>query len=799
MRQSIQWLASIALSLTVAGQASAEAPAGYYSTCEGKKGAALLSALCDKIGSHTDVGYDGLWNVYKTSDVRANGKVWDMYSTKEWTVGQEHCGNYSYVGDCINREHSMPKSWFSEGSPMKSDAFHVYPTDGKVNGQRSNYPYGECSGGTTLPSHGSVRALGRLGTSTFPGYTGKVFEPDDEYKGDFARTYFYMAACYNTKIKGWSSDMLAGNSYPAFKQWAIDLLLKWHRQDPVSPKETARNEAVYAHQHNRNPFIDYPDMVEHIWGDDTSTGWSSTGTPRATIATPVSGSTIDMGLCGKGVTREQVVVVKGSNLTEAVTVSVSGTGFSASATSLAASAVNAADGAPLTLRYLASAATTSTGTLTLRSGDALSTVTLKATAVDGIPALDAQNVSEVSFDARWVSLDPAGTTYQLHVSQSGTELQGYPVAVQAADERHTVASLTPGTTYLYWLTSPAGLTSNRVEVTTALPVPSIQYLFDGDLYFTSEPGVPSDAAELLIDTDNIDSPIVLSVSAPFELSSDRQHWAVSLSLADEQDRFYLRLNASAAGTYSTPLVATAGDYVYDDVTVEGVCASVPTFLETFEEPSSLSSYNGGLYQGSACAWTFTRALVGSDARDRHSGGQGARLSNKTGETSGIAMAEPRMHGIGRVSFMAKAWSGEEGDLALEVSTDGGSTWNTVRTFAVGSEAWTECAATVNETGTARIRIMRLSGKRISIDDIEMTDYALSAVAELDYHGWDAYCLDGELIIDNASQQPIDVAVTSVSGAVWHTGTLRPGTLALDLPAGVYMVTSGGFSRKVVVR
>ena len=77
---------------------------------------------------------------------------------------------------------------------MYSEAFHIYPTDGKVNGQRSNFPYGECAKGTTLPSNGSVKALGRLGDCTFHGYSGTVFEPDDQYKGDFARSYFYMAA-----------------------------------------------------------------------------------------------------------------------------------------------------------------------------------------------------------------------------------------------------------------------------------------------------------------------------------------------------------------------------------------------------------------------------------------------------------------------------------------------------------------------------------------------------------------------------------------------------------------------------
>lgn len=255
--------------------ANATIPNGYYDDCENKQGGrTLLKALYQTISDHDVVSYKGLWSVYLTSDIDENGKIWDMYSTKRWTPEKEQCGNYSRVGDCYNREHSMPKSWFDDESPMVSDAFHIYPTDGKVNGQRSNYPYGECANGTTLPSNGNVKALGKLGTSTFPGYSGTVFEPVDEYKGDFARTYFYMAACYNDRISGWNSDMLAKNNYPCYTTWAVNLLLKWHRQDPVSDKELKRNDAVYAHQGNRNPFIDHPELVEYIWGNKTSEHWT---------------------------------------------------------------------------------------------------------------------------------------------------------------------------------------------------------------------------------------------------------------------------------------------------------------------------------------------------------------------------------------------------------------------------------------------------------------------------------------------------------------------------------------------
>lgn len=248
-------------------------PTGYYNAAVGKIDAALKTQLYTIISTGTvNVGYDGLYNVYPTSDVTADGKVWDMYSTCSWTHGIKKCGNYSVVCDCYNREHTIPQSWFNEESPMVSDAHHIYPTDGKVNGQRSNYPHGECSGGTTLSG-----GKGRLGSSTFVEYSGTVFEPVDEYKGDFARTYFYFATRYQNIMTSFiGGPTFDHTTYPSLATWSIDLYLKWSRQDPVSEKEINRNNAIYAFQKNRNPFIDHPELAEYIWGTKKGTPWSLT-------------------------------------------------------------------------------------------------------------------------------------------------------------------------------------------------------------------------------------------------------------------------------------------------------------------------------------------------------------------------------------------------------------------------------------------------------------------------------------------------------------------------------------------
>lgn len=246
---------------------AAQPPAGYYDNASGLSGATLKTSLYNIIKDHDAQTYDYLWTAFQSTDVATDGKVWDMYSNCGFTFFSNQCGNYSKECDCYNREHSVPQSWFNEAAPMVSDLFHIVPTDGKVNGMRNNYPFGETESPTYTSDNGS-----KLGPCSYTGYTGTVFEPIDEYKGDFARNYFYMATRYENVISGWYSNstegdvVLQNNSFPVFETWFLNLLGEWHTNDPVSTKEIARNNAVYAIQSNRNPFIDHPEYVYDVWG-----------------------------------------------------------------------------------------------------------------------------------------------------------------------------------------------------------------------------------------------------------------------------------------------------------------------------------------------------------------------------------------------------------------------------------------------------------------------------------------------------------------------------------------------------
>ena len=258
-------IAAILLTAATWTDASAGIPEGYYDSLDGKSGVMLKNAIHELTLQHTVLSYNSLWNYFRDTDCYPDNpsRVWDMYSDK-----------YYYFGSTwgMNREHSLPNSWFGgdKQSEMYTDLFHMYPTDGYVNNRRSNYPFGE----TSRPTYTSNGGFSKLGPSSVSGYSGTVFEPNDEYKGDFARTYFYMITCYEDQISTWDSDMLDGRKYPGFTQWALTLLMRWSEQDPVSEKELQRNRAVYGIQHNRNPYIDYPGLERLVWGDMKNVSFS---------------------------------------------------------------------------------------------------------------------------------------------------------------------------------------------------------------------------------------------------------------------------------------------------------------------------------------------------------------------------------------------------------------------------------------------------------------------------------------------------------------------------------------------
>ena len=259
----------------------------YYSDVDGKSGSNLWSAVSSVTNKgFSSLGYSGLWTAYRTTDVYPAdsvgkaGKIWDMYGDCIFTYGSDQCGSYSGVCDCYNREHSIPKSWFGGStSGIGCDIFHLVPTDGKINSVRSNDEFGEVSGGTDWNGNKSGSAatwatdkktIASTAGEVVQG-SGTVFEPLDKYKGDFARGYMGTIVKWQlanmTKDNNFFSGQYDAAHYFGFTKKAVVLMMKWHREDPVSQKEIDRNNGIQQTQGNRNPFIDYPYLAEYIWGE----------------------------------------------------------------------------------------------------------------------------------------------------------------------------------------------------------------------------------------------------------------------------------------------------------------------------------------------------------------------------------------------------------------------------------------------------------------------------------------------------------------------------------------------------
>lgn len=273
----------------------AQIPSGMYAETEGLTGYALKTKLHQITkATHQDKGYGALWTAFKTTDVdqyyEQDGSVLDIYSENPngtdpyvyYYDNNDQCGNYRNEGDCYNREHLVPQSLFNQASPMKNDVHFIFPTDGKVNGQRGNLPFGKVNSPNWTSSNGSKR-----GPNATPGFNQTVFEPIDEFKGDVARAIFYFVTRYQNLLGNFSQgNILNANSPGGLQQWQVDLLLEWHHLDPVSDRERDRNDAAYLFQKNRNPFVDYPHWVDCIWGTaDCSDSSTSVRPEQAWVST----------------------------------------------------------------------------------------------------------------------------------------------------------------------------------------------------------------------------------------------------------------------------------------------------------------------------------------------------------------------------------------------------------------------------------------------------------------------------------------------------------------------------------
>lgn len=253
-------LAPCSLSLVWAG-----IPKGYYDNANGKKKADLKAALHDVIAKHTKIGYDNLWASYENVDYLPKTNSQGRHQVMDYYSEEVHYFNGS--GSAVsgmNKEHVAPQSWWGGGTGIAvgNDLFQVIPSESKANSAKGNYPLGVVKG--TVSYSNKRMKTGKDDNNKM------VFEPCDEYKGDFARIYFYVATCYPDVAWENRSDVNVSfrrEDYPTLKADILPLLLQWAKNDPVSEWEITRNDRVYSEQNNRNPFVDFPNLAEYIWGD----------------------------------------------------------------------------------------------------------------------------------------------------------------------------------------------------------------------------------------------------------------------------------------------------------------------------------------------------------------------------------------------------------------------------------------------------------------------------------------------------------------------------------------------------
>lgn len=414
LRNTILLIAAI-----VAMGASAGVPVGYYNSIDGKRGQDLKNAVHQLLKNHTVMTYSSLWYHFQSTDCHFENpnQVWDMYSN----ITRYYRGSSAVSG--MNREHSFPKSWWG-GTQVDAytDLNHLYPSDADANLAKNNYPLGEVS--TASFNNGCTKVGTPLAGQG--GGCSTVFEPDDEYKGDFARTYFYMATCYQDYT--WKyTYMVSNSSWLTLNQWSINLLLKWSREDPVSDKEVARNDAVYKIQNNRNPFIDNPLLAEYIWGNHygeafyvDQSGEEPQGDPI--LITPNLETVIEMGEVAIGKSLSITVYVKGQYLKEDLSVLLfrdDARMFSIPVNTIPRSVANSEQGYPLVITYRPTTLGSHKcrlliydGGLTGSYGADISAECLEVPTLSTLNALPATDIDGQNYVAHW---DPAPETVDYYI------------------------------------------------------------------------------------------------------------------------------------------------------------------------------------------------------------------------------------------------------------------------------------------------------------------------------------------------------------------------------------------------
>ena len=710
----------------------------YYRPVEGLKKAELKTALHELIQPETVLDYGGkgegyTWSGFAVTDRMPDGEsVRDRYSD----IARTFNGLEAVPG--MNIEHVFANSWWGHTvNEAYCDLFNLFPSDASANGRKSNNPMGVVDGEASFDN--GVTRVGRSSSYRADSLI-TVWEPADQWKGDFARTFFYMATCYEDLQDEWQTKegllVVQPDRYPTLRPWVSSLLLEWNEADPVDDIERDRNEAVYGIQGNRNPFVDYPQLAAYIWGDSTEHAfYTDKNATEAELFVPEADESLDYGLQAVSKGMEEKLVIRGRNLPGGLTLTVDGEAFTLDRETLTAEEVTR--GTTVTVRCAAGIpAGRHTATLTLGGDGFRQTNGLGVEFVDGVPAYPASDVvcsvNTKRFEASWMDMGE-GLTYSLEVYTKDGQgraqmVEGYPLQLQQTSAR--VEGLKASTTYYYKVDvldedGQGTMTSNEVEVV----MPDVTPVFTvglSELSFTTVPGRPS--TPQTVEVTALEVPqytTTVVVDAPFEVSRDGEAWSQSVTVSGYDQQFRVRLGSvETEGPVEGEMVVSTPEVNEIVVSLSGEVDASKSFFENFEAGSK-GAYAEGEVTCAAATWRMAQVMIGGLENDRKNGAKAVRMQAKNGVVTELEMLEDKAEGCDSLWFYAGLYGSDTGvKLTVSYSQDGGMSWEPVATdleFRKGE--WKRYGYKLDVDGLVRLKftVTGSSSKRLNVDDIQMSD------------------------------------------------------------------------------
>ena len=717
-------------------QGSGAGEEAFYRKAEGLRGVQLKAALHDIIQPGRVLDYGGgadkTWSGFWLTDQMEDMQVRDRYSNNV-----RHLNPDMSAVSGMNIEHIWANSWWGHiKNNAYCDLFNLYPSDATANGRKSNNPIGVVDGIVSFDN--GVTKVGKSSSYRADSLI-TAWEPADQWKGDFARTYFYMATCYSHMTSLWTTTegllTVEPDSPLLMRPWVYNLMLEWAEADPLDEIEQERCEAIYGIQGNRNPFVDYPELCQYIWGDKAGEQFYCSDEHGAEIFVPAASETIDFGLQPLSRPFSAKVQVRGRGLGEGARLSVADESFTLDRSNLSAEEIK--QGTDITVSVSGGHAGPYSTMLLLEGSGYVQQTPLQLEFVDGIPAYAATDivcsVSSRHFNANWMNYQP-GATYTLSVYTKDADGQAKTFGTwTTTDTTYQVKNVLASTTYYYKVSiieeghEPIGSNEVVVEMPDVAPVFSVSSL---DIAFSATPGKPSSPTQVTVTAIAVPKYVTeVKTASPFELSTDGEVWSEQLTLTGQSPSFLVRFGGAAEeGDYAGEAVVSTEGLDGRIISLSCSVDASKSFFEDFDTASK-GAYAAAEVTCSAATWEMSNALIAAD--DNAVKGKCVRMKGyvKSGQTittpAHIMMTTDKVNGCDSLWFYAGSYGNDTGvKMTVSYSSDGGQTWTRV-VSSLAVSAMKRYGYKINRNGNIRLKFEseNTGNKRVNIDNVQMSDWA----------------------------------------------------------------------------